>query len=427
MDWTNIWLSLIFILVLASAFLMAAETGMMVASRFKLKHLADSGVKRAVLALKIIEHPENLLGTILIGNNIVQAALSALITALAIEWFGEKGIVYATFVIAALILFFCELVPKSYSSRHPERVSLWLAWPLYFWLFIFTPVVRFVTLFSNAILKLIGAAKPTPAPSISEDELKTIIRMGEEEGVVPKEKRRILHRVLEMSDLYVREVMVPRTKIKAIEIDTPLKNVVAMFKDSGFSRMPVYKETMDNIMGVLHVKDVMNYWDTGKKFNMAEIMRRPFFVPDSAKAERLLEEFRRTRNHIAIIVDEYGGIEGLVTMEDILEEIVGEIQDEHDEEADKIIELTDGSALIDGSATIKEVNERLNLALSEEVDTTIGGFVMTIMGRIPIEKETIIHNEVRFTIEKVVGRTVARIRVSTEQPKSNSSLLPFTI
>lgn len=414
MEWINIGLLLIFILVFLSAFLMAAETGMMAASRFKLKHLADSGVRRAVLAIKILEHPEKLLGTILVGNNLVQAALSALITALSIVWLGEKGVVYATFIIAALILFFCELVPKSYSSRHPERVSLWLAWPLYMWLLIFTPIVKFITFFSNALLRLMGAGEKVAAPSISEDELKTIIRMGEEEGVVPKEKRKILHRVLEMSDLYVREVMVPRTKIKAIEVGTPIKEVVTLFKEAGFSRMPVYMDNLDNIVGVAHVKDVMNYWDTGESFNLAEVMRRPFFVPDSAKAERLLEEFRRTRNHIAIIVDEYGGVEGLATMEDILEEIVGEIQDEHDEEADKIIELTDGSALLDGSATIKEVNERLSLDLPEDVDTTIGGFVMTIMGRIPAEKETTTHDGVRFTVEKVVGRTVARIRVYRE-------------
>ncbi len=412
MESVNIGLLLIFVLIVSSAFLMAAETGMMAASRFKLRHLASSGLKRAALVLKMLEHPENLLGTILVGNNIVQAALSALITALSLVWFGERGVLYATFIIAALILFFSELVPKSYSSRHPERVSLLLAWPMYIWILVFTPIVKCITFFSNPLLRLMGAGEMKPAPSMSEDELKTIIRMGEEEGVVPKEKRRILHRVLEMSDLYVREIMVPRTRIKAVEVDTPIKDVVALFKDAGFSRMPVYKETLDNIVGVVHVKDVMNYWDTEKPFNLADVMRKPFFVPDSAKAERLLEEFRRSRSHIAIVVDEYGGIEGLATMEDILEEIVGEIQDEHDEEADKVIELSDGSALIDGSTTIKEVNERLNLDLPEDVDTTIGGFVMTIMGRIPKEKESTIRDDISFTVERVIGRRVARIRVS---------------
>lgn len=411
MEWTDIGLLLVFFLIISSAFLMAAETGMMAASRFKLRHLAASGVKKAVLAVNILEHPENLLGAILVGNNLVQAALSALITAIFIAWAGERGIVYATFIIAALILFFCELVPKSYSSRHPERVSLWLAWPIYIWLLIFTPIVRAITFFSNALLRLVGAGEAKPATSISEDELKTIIRMGEEEGVVPKEKRRILHRVLEMSDLYVREIMVPRTKIRAIEVDAPLEEVVKLFKDAGFSRMPVYKDNLDNILGVAHIKDVMNYWGDGKPFGLADIMRKPFFVPDSAKAERLLEEFRRSRNHIAIVVDEYGGIEGLATMEDILEEIVGEIQDEHDEEADKVIELTDGSALIDGSATIKEVNERLNLHLPEDVDTTMGGFVMTIMGKIPNEKDIITYDGIKFRVERVVGRRVARMRL----------------
>ncbi|MEK7851393.1 MAG: CNNM domain-containing protein, partial [Deltaproteobacteria bacterium] len=367
MEWINIWLLLIFILIVSSAFLMAAETGMMAASRFKLKHLASTGLKRATLVLKILEHPENLLGAILIGNNLVQAALSALITAISIVWFGERGVVYATFIIAALILFFSELIPKSYSSRHPEKVSLWLSWPVYVWLLIFTPIVKCVTFFSNPLLRLMGAGKTTSTPSISEDELKTIIMMGEDEGVVPKEKRRILHRVLEMSELYVREVMIPRTKIKAVELDTPLKKVVALFKNAGFSRMPVYRDTLDNIVGIVHVKDVMSYWDEEKPFTLSQVMRKPFFVPDSAKAERLLEEFRRNKSHIAIVVDEYGGVEGLVTMEDILEEIVGEIQDEHDEEADKVIELTDGSALIDGSATIKEINERLSLNLPEDL------------------------------------------------------------
>lgn len=411
MDSVSLGLLLIFILIVSSAFLMAAETGMLAASRFKLRHLAGTGLKRAALAMSILEHPEKLLGTILIGNNLVQAALSALITAIFIGWFGERGILYATLVIAFLTLFFCELVPKSYSSRHPEKISLLLAWPIYMWLLIFTPVVRCVTFFSNMVLRLMGAGEKKQAPSLSEDELKTIIRMGEEEGVVPKEKRRILHRVLEMSDLYVREIMVPRTRIRALDIDTPLKEVVALFKDAGFSRMPVYKESPDNIVGVVHVKDVMNYWGTDKPFNINEVMRKPFFVPDSAKAERLLDEFRRSRTHIALVVDEYGGIEGLATMEDILEEIVGEIQDEHDEEADRVIELTDGSALIDGSATIKEVNDRLNLDLPEDVDTTIGGFVMTIMGKIPGEKESTTHDGIRFTVEKVVGRTVSRIRV----------------
>lgn len=412
MEWINIWLLLIFILIVSSAFLMAAETGMMAASRFKLKHLASTGLKRAALALKILEHPENLLGAILIGNNLVQAALSALITAISIAWFGERGVIYATLIIAAFTLFFCELVPKSYSSRHPEKVSLFLSWPVYIWLIIFTPVVKCVTFFSNPLLRLMGAGKTTSTPSISEDELKTIIMMGEDEGVVPKEKRRILHRVLEMSELYVREVMIPRTKIKAVELDTPLKEVVALFKNAGFSRIPVYRETLDNIVGIVHVKDVMNYWDVEKPFTLSQVMRKPFFVPDSAKAERLLEEFRRNKSHIAIVVDEYGGVEGLVTMEDILEEIVGEIQDEHDEEADKVIELTDGSALIDGSATIKEINERLSLNLPEDLDTTIGGFVMTIMGRIPDEKDSTAYDGVNFTVERVIRRRVARIRIS---------------
>lgn len=411
MDLTDIWLVLIPVFVFSSAILMAAETGMTGASRFKLRHLASLGAKRAVLAMKILEHPEKLLGTILIGNNLVQAALAALITAISIEWFGEGGVLYATFIIAVITLFFCELVPKSYSSRHPESVSLFLVWPVYFWLILFTPVVRIVTFFSNALLKLMGASDTTTGPSISEDELKTIIHMSEEEGVVPKEKRRILHRVLEMSDLYVREIMVPRVRMKAIEVDTPLKEVVGYFQEKGFSRMPVYKDTLDNVVGVVHVKDIMNYWDSEKTFNLAHVMRKPFFVPDSAKAEKLLEEFRKNRSHIALIVDEYGGVEGLATMEDILEEIVGEIQDEHDEEADKVIELSDGSALIDGSATIKEINERLKLDLSEDVDTTIGGFVMTIVGRIPVEKETIIHEGIQFKVERVVGRRVSRIRV----------------
>jgi len=330
---TNLLLMLILLLALlgCSAFFSGSETALMALSRLRLRHLAETKPVRARLVERVMEKPERLIGTILLGNNLVNVAMSAIATALAISIWGDRGIAYATGILTLVILIFAEITPKVYAKYFNERVSFITAPILNVIMIIFHPFVAVVTYISNKILYLIGVdVSKIEKPLMTEEEIHTCIRMGWHEGAITTEERRILSRVFTLNDKTVGEVMVPREKMVIIDADASAEEIYRIILDTGHTRFPVKKGRDGEIIGFLHAKDLFHFIDQKKTGSIKEIIRTPYFVPAEKTIDAQLRGFQDRKLHQAVVLDSEGKVTGLITLEDILEELVGSIQDEHD-------------------------------------------------------------------------------------------------
>jgi putative hemolysin len=411
------FLILLLVLLLLSAFFSGSETALLGADWLKMRYLMRKGDKRARIHQVLMERRDLLLGTILVGNNVVNIAASAIATALALGLFGERGIAVATAAMTLALLVFGEIAPKTFASQRAEAVALSVS-PIFGLLSrALYPAVVTVTFLSNSLLKLFGARpEATPRPSLSEDEIHTLIADGAGTGAVAESKRRMLHGIFQMGRQMAREVMVPRTRVRALDVSTPLNEAVETFVTTGYTRLPVYRESLDEMVGIAHARDALAILGRGEAGTLASIARDPFFVPESKDLESLLYEFQTRRTHMAVVVDEYGGVEGIVTLEDVLEEIVGEIRDEHDVEGEAIRFLPGGEVLVHGGVSIRDANERLKLRLPTDVDVTLGGFVMTRLGHIPEVGESFRHGRAVFRVERKGRHRVLLVRVTPLPP-----------
>ncbi|MBE0618283.1 MAG: DUF21 domain-containing protein [Proteobacteria bacterium] len=411
------FLGLLGVLLLLSAFFSGSETALLGADWLKMRYLARKGDRRARIYQALLERRDLLLGTILVGNNLVNIAASAIATALALASFGEQGIALATGAMTLLLLVFGEIAPKTFASQRAEPLALTVA-PVFALLGrLLFPAVITVTFLSNSLLRLFGARpEATLRQSLSEDEIRTLIAEGGATGAVAERKRRMLHGIFQMGRQTVREVMVPRTRVRALEVSTPMAEAVDGFVGTGYTRLPVFRENLDEIVGIAHARDALALLGKGESGSLASIAREPFFVPESKDLESMLYEFQTKRTHMAVVVDEYGGVEGIVTMEDVLEEIVGEIRDEHDVEGEAIRFLPGGEVLVHGGVSLRDVNERLKLRLPTDVDVTLGGFVMTRLGHIPEVGESFRHGTSVFAVERTGRNRVLLVRVTPVPP-----------
>ncbi len=404
------------VLVLAlSAFFSGSETALMSLDRYRLRHLARTKPK-AALVRDVVAHPETVLGTILTGNVFVNTAAGALLTyavtvVVASEDQQARTISIATIVLTALILVFGEMLPKSLAARHPEGWSLLVIRPIAALIRLGTPVVWLLTRVSNGFLSLFGVSTGALSSAVTLEEIKGILYAG---GVPAEERgsrRQMLRRVIELGEKRVAEIMVPRTEMVAVEKDTPLEGIVRLIQNRRFSRMPVYDGTLDNIVGLLFAKDVLTYWGAHIPFRLEQVLRKTYFIPDSAKVEQAIEQLQHQRTHLALVVDEHGGVEGLVTLEDLLEEIVGELLDEKDEPESQVVELPDGSLLLDGAFSVKDTNERLGLDIPEQADYhTLAGYMLDRLGHIPVAGEELEVEGALLSVDKVTGNRVLRVR-----------------
>ena len=404
------------VLVLAlSAFFSGSETALMSLDRYRLQHLERTKPKGA-LVRDVVAHPEKVLGTILTGNVFVNTAAGALLTyavtvVVASEDQKARTISVATIVLTALILVFGEMLPKSLAARHPESWSLLVIRPIAALIRLGAPVVWLLTRVSNGFLSLFGVSTGALSSAVTLEEFKGILYAG---GVPEEERgsrRQMLRRVIDLGEKRVAEIMVPRTEMVAVEKDTPLEGIVRLIQNRRFSRMPVYDATLDNIVGVLFAKDVLTYWGAHIPFRLEQVLRKTYFIPDSAKVEQAIEQLQHQRTHLALVVDEHGGIEGLVTLEDLLEEIVGELLDEKDEPESQVVELPDGSLLLDGAFSVKDTNERLGLDIPEQADYhTLAGYMLDRLGHIPVAGEELEVQGTLLSIDKVTGNRVLRVR-----------------
>lgn len=400
------------ILIVLSGFFSGSETALMALNKLKLQHQAREGRRKAKILEKILSRPDSLIGTILLGNNLVNVASSAIATSIAISLWGiEIGILYATIIMTLVLLVFAEVTPKTYSAYHSEGVSYFVARPLVLLMFLLKPFVVTVTFFTNGILKLMGLKRKKGKEVLTEDELKTMVLLGEEAGVLGREKKEMLRGVLELRDISVKDVMVPRTEVFAIDIEDSLVDIKGKIMSTPFSRVPVYRGDIEKMEGILLVKDFLKALAVDAKFRIEDLIVSPYFIPESKKIQTQLADFQREHVHMAIILDEFGGIEGIVTMEDLLEEIVGEIWDESDKRMKPVTRYANGSLSVDGRLTIRDLNRELDASIPEDDFNTVAGLVLHGLGKIPERGESLVYQGYRFIVQRIEGQAVKKVKV----------------
>lgn len=411
------------LLFLFSALLSASETSLISLGRLRLAHAIEQGGKRG-RALEVWRNdPNRLLTTILILNNIVNISASTLAAFMAVHLSemmrlprAQMGVLVATLVTLVIIVF-GEVTPKLLAIHKSEHIALFVIRPLVFLDRVLAPLRTLVVAVANTFLRPFGLTPSSRVPLVTEDEIRTLIEMGADAGVLEDSEHKMLHGVINLGDMQVREVMVPRTAIDGIDAEWDMDRIIDHIIQAGYSRLPVFRGNLDNIMGVIYAKDIISILQNRELIVLQDIMRQPYFVPETKKVADLLHEFQKGRIHVAVVVDEYGGTSGLVTLEDIIEEIVGDIRDEYDVE-EKTIERTETNVwVVSGQTDIAEVNSTLEIELPEQKDlNTVGGFITDLLGHLPRKGETVTYEHLKFTVLSATSRKVERIQVQRSLP-----------
>ena len=402
------------ILLIGSSFFSASETALMSLSKIRIRHMQDEGIKGAKLVASLIDDPNKLLTSILIGNNVVNIAATSISTSLFIALIGPQGVAVATFIMTILVLLFGEITPKTIAANSSEKVSILVSKPIKVIIFLLTPVVWVFNLITGVIFKILGVDNKNNQPYITEEELKTMLNVSHEEGVLEIEERQIINNVFQFGDMQAKEAMVQRLDMVVINIEDSYDEIIDMFKNEKLSRMPVYNESIDDIIGILNIKDVIFLTDEEiKNFDINKYIREPFFTYEFKKITQLLEEMKIEKTQMAIVVDEYGGTSGLITIEDLVEVIVGDIEDEYDEEDEEIIVIKEDEYVVEGSTKITDVNELIGVNLESEEFDSIGGFIIGHLKRLPEENEIIKVDNIEFRIESLDKNRIKKIRIFT--------------
>lgn len=402
------------ILLVGSGFFSASETALMSLSKIRIRYMKEEGVKGAKLVGSLIDNPNNLLTSILVGNNVVNIAATSISTSLFMSLYGERGVPIATAVMTILVLIFGEITPKTIAANNTEKVALIVSKPIKAIIVFFKPVVWVFNIITWAIFKILGVQDKGIQPYITEEELKTMVNVSHEEGVLEIEEREIINNVFQFGDMQAKEAMIQRLDIVAINAEDTYEEIMDLFKNEKLSRLPVYEESIDNIIGILNIKDVVFLEDEEiENFNIKEYVREAFFTYEFKKITQLLEEMKKEKCQMAIVVDEYGATAGLITVEDLVEVIVGDIDDEYDEEDDEIQVIKEDEYIVEGSTKITDVNEMIGTKLESEEFDSIGGFIIGHLGRIPEENEVVEVDNIRLCIESLDKNRIMKIRIFT--------------
>ena len=400
--------------VLLYAFFSASETSFIAANPFALQYREREGSKRAALVRRMRARTNEFLATILIGNTLVNVAASAIATSICITLIPNQShaVLAATVSTTLIILIFAETTPKTFAAQNPVKTALRLGYPVRGLMIVLYPLVKALSFVTGLLIPSSRRRDAYAAVQLNEEETRIALHAGARglSGL----RRRIVSGALDFGSRPVKEVMVPRPEIKAIEIGAGREEILAALSSSGYSRYPVYRGRLDNVEGVVHSKDIASYLINNKEFDIKEIMRKPIFVPDLASLEKVLLQMQEKAVHMALVVDEFGNVDGLVTLEDIIEEIVGEIQDEHDGQAEEWYSRRDGGrCLVAGAAPIKDVNALVPLRIPEKPDyTTLAGFFLYEFGRLPHEKDSLEFGGFRLTVEKMVKRRITQVEIA---------------
>ena len=419
---------LLIFLVLLAIFFSAAETTYIALNRQRLKYQEEAGDRKAGAIFRIVSNPDQLLGVILFGVTVAEIAAAGIVTSLIAAHvtpsYTEIAALAGSIGFSFFVLIICELTPKIIAAAHPEQLSRRLLPTTRFFIVIFSPFARLAAWLANGLVALVGLdSVASPFPQVaSQEEIKALIA-GAGESIVPNTKKLMLHNVFDIDTRQIREVMIPRGEVTAIDIDSELTDILDTINKTNCSRVPVYRGDFDNPLGILHVKDLLQYLRQGDsdigEISIEALLRPIHFIPDSARLDIVLRRLQSMRLHMAMVVDEFGGVAGIVTLEDLLEEIVGEIQDEHDSEADSVRNLGTNFYSIDGNLPVRDFNRSFNDKIPEAPEyTTVAGFLELLTGRLLKEGEIVQYGILNFTIEKVSGFRIASIRVRA-QDKAN--------
>lgn len=405
------------VLITLSMLFSASESAFLSLNKLRLRFLRDKHDKRAERAGKLLDNKERLINTLLISNEVVNVALSVIITGLAIKMFGQAGVGIATVVVTILLLVFGEITPKTVSAQHPERIAFGVSRFISIVTYIMRPFVSVFTLISRSVLRLFGVSTMKKAVSFTEDEIKTFIDVCGEEGVLEKSEKTMMNRVFKFTDLAAQDIMIPRRSIVAVPSDTKYRDIIELSERTRFSRFPVYGNDIDDIIGVIYLKDLLFYFGPRATFSVAEAMREPLFIPGTTKMSSIQAMLRENHQSFAIVIDEYSGTDGILTKEDITREIFGSIADEYQQSgrATDTVIADPQNAVLDGSARLGDLSEILHVPLASHGNETIAGFICDKLGHIPAVGESVCDSGYRFTVTEMDSLRIAEVHCSLDR------------
>ncbi len=416
-SWIYYLLALILLLIF-SAFFSGMEAALFSASRIKLESMALRGSTVAKKILELKKKPEKFIGSIVLGNNFINILASVLAAYLSVSFAAARqlsqssAIAITTIGMTIVIVLFGEMIPKSISSYHPEKVSIAFYSPFLFFWYLFFPFAWFLSTVSKGFLMLFGIKHEKQRIFVNHDEVLDMLHLSKEEGIIKKNEEEMIFSIFEFGDTHVREVMTPRVDIVALPVDANREHILDVVVQSNHSRIPVYAEKIDEIIGILYVKDLFKLFSSGKsEIDLKNIVREAYFVPETKCVDELFREMQNKKIQMALVFDEYGGISGLVTMEDLLEEIVGEIQDEHEEGEEIFQKIGENAYLASGAMGIDEFNEVFGKNLPSQEADTIGGIILEKLGRLPHSGEEVNFDGFKFIVNKIRGRRILKVKV----------------
>ncbi len=417
-----IQLVILVILLALSAFFSSAETALTTVNRLRVRALVDDGDARAIVLAKIIDDPGKLLSAILIGNNIVNISASSIATLLATKFFGSAGAGIATGVMTLLVLIFGEVTPKTMASLKAEKIALGYAKTVYGIMLVFTPLIWILDLLSGGLLRLMGIDPDKRDDSVTEEDLRTIVEAGHEDGVLETEEHKMINNVFDFGDHQAKDIMVPRVDMCFLKLNATYEDFLELYREEKFTRIPVYEETRDNVIGILNVKDLLLY-DRSQEFHVRDFLREAYYTYEFKNTSELMVEMRKNSINIAIVLDEYGATAGLVTLEDLLEEIVGDIRDEFDEaEAEEVQQLGEREYLVEGACKLEDLNDMIGLGIESEDYDSIGGIVIDALQHLPTDGEEVtLENGTRLAVVKVDKNRIEKVHIYLPEPETEAS------
>lgn len=417
-------LFILFLLLILSAFFSSAETAFTTVNKIRMRTLMEEGNKRAETVMKVIDDSGKMLSAILIGNNIVNLSASSLATSLAIRLWGNAGAGIATGILTLLILVFGEISPKTLSTLYAEKISLAYSGTIYLIMTVLTPAIFLVNKISMLFLKLFRVDPNAKNDTLTESELRTIVDVSHEDGVIESEERKMINNVFDFGDSQAKDIMVPRIDVTFIDVNSSYEEVIEIYRRDKFTRLPVYEDTSDNVIGIINVKDLLLY-DPKTNFNIRDFFREPYFTYEFKKTSELMLEMRKSSINFAIVLDEYGATAGLITLEDLLEEIVGEIRDEYDTDEEELVQrISDNEFIIEGSMKLDDINDLLELDFDSEDYDSIGGLIIEHLDHLPeAGEEVITDTDIRLVAEKVDKKRIEKVHMylPAEQPVIESA------
>ena len=417
---------ILLVLLLLSGIFSSAETALTTYNKIRMRALADEGNKRASAVLSVTENSGKMLSAILIGNNIVNTAVASLATTIAYR-LGGTAVAIASGLMTLLILLFGEITPKTMATIHAEKMSLFYAPVINIFMKIMTPFIFIVNGLSTGLLMLLRIDPNAKDNTMTEAELRSVVNVSHQDGVIESDEKEMIYNVFDLGDAIAKDVMVPRVNVTFADIDSSYDELIDLFREDKFTRLPVYQETKDNVVGTINMKDLLLYDSKKSEFQIKDILREAYFTYEYKSISELLVEMRQASFNIAIVLDEYGETSGLITLEDILQEIVGEIHDEYDEnEEDFIKQIGEREYIVEGSTNLDDLNDRLDLDLTSEDYDSLGGFIIEHLDRLPVAGDQVITDDhIRLVVEKLDKNRIESVRVilpeATEETESGDS------